>query len=141
MNTQYQIVLPLCPSVNNYLVTDRRGGRTYSKETKQWFEIAGRYWRSQFPEGIELLKGRLRAQYVFVFCDEIRRDIGNYEKVVADYLQGKFYIDDWQIDEIDSRRRVIKTNQRNKVFIYITEIEDKRYMDMLHPEWDEAYAD
>ena len=63
----------------------------------------------------------------------IECDISNFVKVAEDYLQGKFFENDNQIDEIFIKRRIDKSQKRSFLFIFIEEIEDKRIVDMLNP--------
>lgn len=72
-------------------------------------------------------------QYIVYQCDNIRRDVDNYSKIVSDWLQGKFFANDEQIDEIHITKRIDLSINRNLLYVFITEIEDRRRVDMLNP--------
>lgn len=138
----YEIKLPLPPSVNDAYAPDRRGGIRRTAACTRWVETAGRYWRAQFDHRpVQMFTGRIRIQRVYVFKDERVRDISNFSKVLDDFLQGKLYRNDSQIDEEHSLRRIVRAAKSNKVFVYITQIGDNRFMDMLHPDFSTAYND
>lgn len=132
---EYHITLPLPPSVNAMYARDKRGGTRRSGEYTAWVQYAGIAWRKQFPAGVpSLMTGRLRASYVHIFTDGIPRDIDNYCKVASDYLQGKFYQNDNQIDEWHIVRRLEKGGE-NRTMIWITQIADTRHVDMFSQEF------
>jgi len=139
----YQIKLTLPTSVNNSH-TVGKGYRcqktkkwvkavTRSGEYSDWLEIAGREFREQFPAGVsDKFTGRLRVDYIFVWNHESRgrnsSDISNREKALSDFLEGKFFLNDNQIDEQHHYRR-IRPFTENSVFVRIFEINDRRYDD------------
>ena len=70
---------------------------------------------------------------MMIEINDARRDLDNYLKAPLDYLQGKFYLDDKQIDEHHNIRRRSKEGV-NRVKIWITETPDNRFFDMFNPE-------
>lgn len=139
MKNPLHIRLPLPPSINRaYIGTGRRGdvGKKRSYDYENWIENAGTFFRLQFPEGIkheDILKGRVLCRYILLSRDFVPRDVSNYIKVAEDYLRGKFYEDDNQIDEIYIRRRIDESLNRNFLLVWAQEIPDKRKIDMLNP--------
>ena len=132
---ELHITLPLPPSVNAMYARDRRGSTRRSSEYTDWIQYAGISWRKQYPAGAPaLLTGRLRASYVHIFTDGIPRDIDNYVKCAADYLQGKFYLNDNQIDEWHILRRLSKEGD-NRTMIWIAQTSDVRHVDMFSEEF------
>lgn len=135
----FRIKFPLPPSMNDaWTGTGIRGNFALrrSKHYNNWIELAGTFFRQQFPVGIpadKMLKGRVRVQYIVYQNDERARDVDNYSKIITDYLQGKFYENDSQIDEVHITRRIDLTAKRNFLFVFVTEIEDKRRVDMFNP--------
>lgn len=134
-----QIKLPLPPSVNAaYSGTGIKGN--YSKKRTEdynnWLELAGTFFRLQFPQGLtpdSMIKGRVRSTYLIVRTNAHGCDISNYVKVAEDYLQGKFYLNDSQIDEIFIKRRIDPAQKRSFLYVFVEEIEDKRMVDMFNP--------
>lgn len=93
--------LPIPPTANNLFVNNRRtGGRFTSPEYKAWQEEAKldlEFWKQYGP-----MKGRLKAVYTYVFKDDRKRDIGNFEKAISDILvKGGVIKDDSQIDHLE----------------------------------------
>jgi len=125
---------PLPPTLNNAWAANRFGGLRRSPKYNAWTEVANRYWRSQYPEPVTMLTGRLRAQYIVKLKDLRPHDIGNYEKIIADFLEGKFYENDSQIDEVHIIRRVDRQIDKNFIHAYVSEVPDVRFMDLLSPD-------
>lgn len=145
----YEISLSLPPSINaSHSVgrghKDPKTGKWQrvkfrSSEYKEWIKIANLEYRSQFPVGVHApFKGRVSVHYIFIWTllskDATGRltgdtsDISNREKVLSDFLQGKFFDNDNQIDEQHHYRRFV-ANGKNKVIVRIYETKDKRHED------------
>lgn len=150
----YQFTLPMPVSINA-AHTVRRGEvpKKYqkyqppspvdfarSKEYTDWLIDAGIQWRKAFPFGVQKLGGRIRVDYCFVWVDGARgtalSDIGNREKALSDFIQGKVFENDRNIDEQGQYRRLVpafdvSTNKKNEnhVIIRVTEIPDRRHDD------------
>jgi Holliday junction resolvase RusA-like endonuclease len=135
VNNPYHIILPLPPSVNDmWQYNGPRRPVSRSKAYEAWIEHAGIWWRRQYPSGApKLLQGRLLAQYVFFFIDARPHDIFNREKCLSDYLERKFYANDSQIDEGHVMRRIDRSKKANEVHVWLTEIEDRRFVDIFNP--------
>ena len=104
-----------------------------SGDYADWLEIAGREYREQFPAGVyQKFAGRLRVDYIFIWNHESKgrdkSDISNREKVLSDFLEGKFFQNDNQIDEQHHFRR-IRPFTEDSVRVRIYEIDDRRYLD------------
>ena len=115
-----KITLPFPLSVNSAYGQHAGRQRFKSKKYKNWLADC----TILEPLNIDYA---VRITYNFYFPDKRVRDLGNYEKVVTDYLvnQGVLKDDNWQIiQEI-----VLKSNGVNKenhrVEIEIDKIEDK----------------
>ena len=136
---KFTLRLPLPPSLNQaYRGTGIKGnyGLMRTQQYKDWLTNAGFFFRQQFPLGIpaaDMIGGRIFMQYIVYQCDNIRRDVDNYSKIVSDWLQGKFFANDEQIDEIHITKRIDLSINRNLLYVFITEIEDRRRVDMLNP--------
>lgn len=138
----YQFTLPLPISVNAmHTVRRGEGAKRYtpspveftrSKEYKDWLIDAGIAFRKVFAHGLVKFTGRVRVDYCFVWQESARgasaSDIANREKVLSDFLQGKVYDNDNQIDEQGHYRRYVKVGQPH-VIVRVTEIPDRRYDD------------
>lgn len=125
----YQIVLPMPPSLNAMHGYARGGKVVYrSDKYKAWLEYAGISYRMQYPCGVQLLSGRLRAQYLYIFTDTRDSDVFNREKCLSDFLQNKFFVNDSQIDEGQVFKRKSSHGQ-SRVRVWITEIPDNRHLD------------
>jgi len=114
----FELLLPVPPTANKLYPTGRNGRRFKSKGYKEWEETASRSLEGQaIPE---TLLGRLSVEYVFSFKDKRRRDIGNFEKAVSDFLQNiGVFKDDCQIDMLSLVRDEVG---ENTVHIRIQEI-------------------
>lgn len=132
----FSLVLPLPPSVNAMHVFGK-GGRIVARSSvyKTWIQYAGISYRKQFPRFPEPLMGRLRAQYLFIFTNT-DGDVFNREKCLSDFLQGKLYGDDEQIDEGQVFKR-IGTHGLDRVRVWLTEIPDQRHIDTINARDDE----
>lgn len=139
----YEMFMPMPTSVNrtHEVSAGRRNRKTKKWERvkvrstaySDWVERAGYAWRDQFPEGISgMFTGRIGVVYVFVWPindnDGISSDIGNREKALSDYIKGKFFDDDKQIDEQRQFRRLWGA-KRPYAWVRIYDIPDKRYTD------------
>ena len=132
---QFYIELPLPTSVNAMYVGVRRN---YSKPYKKWRVRAGEHYRNQFGvDGVPVsdqLTGRLSFQITLIEVTKLEtRDVDNYIKAAQDFLQAKFYENDKQIDEPSGIRRYSKVG-RDRVKIWVTEIPDRRWIDLFNPE-------
>lgn len=127
----FEIILPMPPSLNQLFPANKAGRRFKSKRYKDWLIDAAHAYRQQFRGKHAYLQGRLRAIYTFCFNNMMQRDIANYEKPVSDFLSGKFFDDDCQIDEMISTRQIMK-GKTNQVLIYMQEIPDRRFDRILH---------
>lgn len=138
----FAIVLPLPPSINaahtvgKKLVNKRAiasagSDRIVSRsaEYNDWVQFASIEYRKQFPYGAEKIKGRIRCDFIFVF-KTAAGDTDNRIKVLQDFLQGKFFENDSQIDEPHAYKRISK-EKGGKVIAIIREIDDRRYEDPL----------
>lgn len=126
----FSLVLPMPPSVNKMHGFADRGKVVFrSKEYMGWIQWAGISWRKQFQYAPSPLMGRLRAQYMFIFTDSrhLISDTFNREKCLSDFLQGKIYGNDSQIDEGQVFKRVHDFG-KDRVRIWLTEIEDLRFL-------------
>jgi len=136
----YQIILPLPTSVNAMHTVGRgfknpKTGKfqrvtARSQEYNQWIQFAGVAYRNAYPGGVQKFKGRLRADYVFIWHENDRgrnsSDLTNREKCLSDFLEHKFYENDNQIDEQHHYRRIVKDGE-NRVICRIYEIPDRRF--------------
>lgn len=131
--TEYRITLPLPPSINAAHTRNKKGGVFRSSDYLEWIERAGQFWRAAFPNGTpRLLTGRLRLQLMIVRHNEKACDIGNYEKIIADYFEKKFYENDNQIDENFQYRRIDLSAMQSYIRCWVKEIPDQRYIDFLN---------
>lgn len=139
----YEIYLPMPTSINKAKdvqggywnpKTRKREGLVYrSKEYQDWIKAAGMAWRDQYSAGISSqFTGRIGVVYVFVWPindpNGVKSDIGNREKVLSDYIKGKFFEDDKMIDEQRQYRR-LWGSKRPYAWVRVYEILDKRYSD------------
>lgn len=136
----YQITLPLPTSVNSSHTVgkgyfNRNSGKwervkPRSKDYREWIAHAGRWYRQQYPEGVQKFTGRLRVDYIFIWHENDKgvdsSDIGNREKCLSDFLEKKFFDDDKAIDEQHHYRRIVNHGE-NRVLLRIYEINDRRY--------------
>lgn len=137
----YEITLPLPPSVNamhtvgkgNYNYKTRHTSRVVarSEEYTKWDELASAYFRNKFgPCGVHQLTGRLQAIYVFLWNKSdpghLSSDVANREKCLTDFLEGKFFKNDNQLDDVRCIRRIVETGQ-NRAICRIYAIPDRRY--------------
>lgn len=89
--------LPVPPTANNLFVNNKRGGRFTSNAYKKWQEEVVIDSDFLIP-----LAGRLKAKYTYVFPDNRKRDLGNFEKAISDILVKRGVIeDDSQIDHLE----------------------------------------
>ena len=51
-------------------------------------------------QGVEKLEGNLKEEIYLVFPDHKRRDVGNFEKIINDAMEGICFKDDTQITEL-----------------------------------------
>lgn len=140
----FTITLPLPTSVNA-MHTVSRGFRC--PKTKKWKRVearSGEYtdwlaraavkYRGAFPMGVEPFTGRLRVDYWFLWHEGDKgresSDLSNREKCLSDFLQGKFFVDDKQIDEQHHYRRIV-TDGESRVIVRIYEIEDRRFIPIV----------
>ena len=127
-----EIKLPLPPSLNSMYVPSKWGkGFSRSGDYSKWLEEAGPYWRRAFPRGVEMLTGRLRLDLTMIRKNTTECDLGNYEKIIADYLEGKFYQNDNQIDENSMTRRIDQTAKKHFLLAKVSEIPDNRFVNVL----------
>lgn len=143
---RYVTVLPMPPSVNaahavgkqfKYGKAVARHGSDRavyrSSEYTDWLQYASIEFRKQFPKGVpEKLQGRIHIDYIFVF-PTAAGDTDNRVKVCQDFLQGKFFDNDSQIDEPHPTKRIMKDakGEKGKAIIIMTEIPDRRYDDPM----------
>lgn len=101
-----------------------------SAEYTAWLAEAAIVCRQQFPMGVDAFAGRVRVDYTFVWNQhdkaKVSSDIGNREKCLSDFLEGKFFLNDNQIDEQHHYRRIDAGQSR--VICRIYEIEDRRFL-------------
>lgn len=107
--------------------------KTRSKDYTDWVEAAGREWRRQFPEGVPApLTGRVRMVCAYVWPINgpggALSDVDNRGKSLQDFLQGKFYDNDVQIDEPRPYKRIWGA-KRPYAWVRVYEIKDCRYTD------------
>lgn len=114
-----------------YHGTDR--AITRSEEYTTWLQYAAIEFRKQYPYGVpKKLEGRIHIDYIFVF-PTAAGDTDNRVKVCQDFLQGKFFENDSQIDEPHPTKRIMKTEKgdKGKAIIIMREIPDRRYEDPM----------
>lgn len=81
------------------------------KEVYRW--IARTSWKG------EPISGRkIALKVVLYFKDERRHDIDNYNKILFDSMNGIVWEDDSQIDELEIRKTVDKSNPRIEVQVF-----------------------
>jgi Holliday junction resolvase RusA-like endonuclease len=136
---EYQIKLPMPPSLNAAYMPVRRGRHAELIKTdaaREWENVdAGAAFRRQFPTGTPvILTGRLQVQYIYHFNNARDQDIFNREKLLSDFLQGKFFKNDSQIDVGVVYRRINRALTRSHVEVFIKEISDTRWVDMFEQE-------
>lgn len=128
----FSLVLPMPPSLNKMHVFGK-GGKVVarSSEYKDWIQYAGVSFRKQFPRHPEPLTGRLRVQYMFIFTtfQHLASDTFNREKCLSDFLEGIFFENDNMIDEGMVYKRIGTPQGKNRVRIWLEEIEDLRIID------------
>lgn len=104
-----------------------------SAQYTDWLKRAAIEFRAAFPMGVEPFTGRLRADYVFIWHagDKGREssDLSNREKCLSDFLEGKFFLNDNQIDEQHHWRR-IAPDGISRVLVRIYEIDDRRFTEV-----------
>jgi len=113
-----KLVLPIPPSLNQCYAARHIKGRTIYYKTK-----TARDWENaQHIPKQALLEGRLKVVYSYAFKDKRVRDISNYVKLLDDFLEGKVFKNDSQID--DARQIRLAIDRENPhVEIEILEIE------------------
>lgn len=107
-----------------------------SSEYKNWLIDAGIAWRKKYPHGVRKFANRVRVDYVFIWVagspGAQTSDIGNREKVLSDFIEGKVYENDKQIDEQGQYRRFVPpynadgSKNENHAIVRVTEIPDRR---------------
>ncbi|MGH1376670.1 MAG: RusA family crossover junction endodeoxyribonuclease [Alphaproteobacteria bacterium] len=104
----FEAFIPVPPSVNAAYRSASRNGRTVvykSSEYKRWEQVA---MKALLKAGINPdrpMLGSLIVRYNYHFRDAGRRDIGNFEKALSDFLETVgVYKNDCQIDELIQRR-------------------------------------
>jgi len=131
----YSIKLPMPISVNaSHTIGKGRNGRHLirSKSYNDWLQYAAISFRQQFPVKPQLFTGRIRLECILCFVDGARgsdtSDADNRIKSLQDFLQGKFYENDKQIDLVIAHRRKIKATDAH-VLVRVYETPDYRYDD------------
>lgn len=140
----YEITLPMPTSINAAHTVGmgfrdpktKKWRRTVprSDQYNLWIDKAGVAFRNQFPQGVwEKFTGRLRVDYIFIWNKDekaaaIASDISNREKCLTDFLEGKFFLNDNQIDEQHHFRRIVDLGV-SRVMLRIYEIPDRRFDD------------
>ncbi len=133
----YSIELPLPVSVNaSHAIGRGRKGQHIirSVDYKNWLAFANQAWREQYRGGVrEQFQGRISLHCIFLWRDGARgtatADLDNRLKSLQDFLQGKFYENDNQIDEIHAYRR-LTTHGENRVMARVIEIQETRHRDV-----------
>jgi len=136
MASFYEITLPMPVSINaaHTIGRGRKGQHMIrSSAYTAWLEYAAIAFRQQYPvKPKELFTGRLRLECILCFIDGARgsdtSDADNRIKACQDFLQGKFFENDKQIDMIVAHRRKVKDGDA-RVIVRIYEIPDWRYDD------------
>jgi crossover junction endodeoxyribonuclease RusA len=117
----FEALLPLPPSVNAAYRAISRGRIVTvikSQQYREWEKEAARALEIQFINK-PTMKGRLSVEYRFEFPDKRRRDIGNFEKALSDFLEAAgVYENDCQIDEM----RLVRGEGGDGVFVTIREV-------------------
>jgi len=113
----FVVILPVPPSLNGLYAGKAR--RHKSEAYKDWLKEASDVFAAQKPS-YRTFTGRLTAKYCFGFPDKKRRDIGNFEKALSDFLVDmRVMNDDSQIDTMILKR--LYEPETNGVWIQITE--------------------
>ena len=87
------LTLPYPVSVNR--IWRGSGKRVYrSPEYEAWIAQAGLQWMIQRPSQPKTIKGSYTLRIVPNRPDKRRRDLGNLEKVVSDFLQSAGIVED-----------------------------------------------
>lgn len=101
-----------------------------SKEYIAWLEQAAVAYRNLYPGGVQKFTGRLRVDYIFIWHESDKgrnsSDLSNREKCLSDFLEGKLFANDNQIDEQHHYRR-ITAEGISRVRLRVYEIPDRRY--------------
>lgn len=140
----FDLTLPMPVSINaahaltggkfNYKTKKYERSKVRSAEYTEWTEYAAIAWRKEYPCRVKnLFIGRVRIDLIFVWIAGDRgtasSDIDNRIKVLQDFLQGKFFVNDSQIDEIHAFRRHAADGDPH-VKIRVTEISDRRPLEI-----------
>ena len=94
------LYLPFPPSVNNLFPSGKTGKRFPSAQYKAW-QAHARY--ALHNQRFAIVPGRVEVHYAFARPDNRRRDVGNYEKAVSDFLVEQGVIED---DSLIQRMRL-----------------------------------
>lgn len=117
----FEALLPLPPSVNSAYRAIPRGKIVTvikSEKYREWEKEAARALEIQNID-YSTMKGRLVVEYRYCFPNRIRRDIGNFEKALSDFLESAgVYENDCQIDDM----RLIRGEFGDGVHVTIREI-------------------
>lgn len=124
----YEIVLPLPPSVN---AAYRSTGRGWYKTAayKKWLEKAEIAYQQNYPENVTAIQGPVRAEYTIIQGDKRPRDIANYDKCLSDFLEGRFFENDAQIDLMILARQY-GSKGSNLVHVYVQKMDEEN--DKIH---------
>jgi len=82
-------------SKDNCKITNRQGRQFLPQKYKDWEIVVGLMAKTQYKD--KPLECELEVWCWFVFKDNRRRDVGNYQKSILDALKGICYGDDSQI--------------------------------------------
>jgi len=128
----YLLTLPMPISVNKAWDIGRgRAGRHLkrSDEYDEFTRRANTVWQSLCrQQGIpEHLDGRLRLDICFNIHN-VLSDTSNRVKILEDWLQGKFFKNDNQIDDIRLTKRIWREIPE-QAEVCISQIEDLRFQD------------
>lgn len=114
---RFECLLSIPPSINQCYAARHIKGRTIYYKTKK-----ARDWEnSQYIPKQPLFEGRLKVTYRYAFKDKRIRDISNYVKILDDFLEGKIFKNDNQIDEANQIRLPIDRDNPG-VFITLEEM-------------------
>lgn len=88
--------VPFPPSVNNIWRSPTGYGRTIkSEEYRLWLKTAFGHWMQvKSKQQIKHIIGPYRLEITLTPPDKRRRDIGNYEKALSDFLQAAGIVED-----------------------------------------------
>lgn len=74
-------------------------------------------WQVKSQWGLKPIKNNLKVIMKLYFKDERKHDIDNYGKLVLDSLNGIFWEDDSQINELKIIKNIDKKNPRVEIII------------------------